>query len=291
MQTSAEVQEGLTLTVSLPISGLVEPVWSTSRPAVRTAVRVGGDVRVPIGPLNPGRGPTCSPQRARGSGWAWLRDGPASCPSSSTATYGSPRGSCAPTSPARYWGSTTAPGPTWLQAVRRQVADGRTAGRGGSDPPNYLRAEAEPVSFKVDLPDDVRRFDYALQPDGPRQSAMLMFRLTDKPAGREAPSSPRGSSPPEPTSRSRWGRPSARSAGEEALGPCATGVRRLGNRLQLQDPARLELHGFDLQPGRIVVTVSGSGSITYGFPPFAATDGWTFTVRQPVALLRSSAGH
>ena len=42
--------------------------------------------------------------------------------------------------------------------------------------------------------------------------------------------------------------------------------------------------GFDLQPGRIVVTVSGSGSITYGFPPFAATDGWTFTVRQPVAL-------
>ena len=58
------------------------------------------------------------------------------------------------------------------------------------DPRHYIRADSEQVSFKVDLPSEVKRFDYALQPTGPRQSAMLLFRLTDR-TGRGGPLGPR----------------------------------------------------------------------------------------------------
>lgn len=289
VQTRTEVQSS-TPTVSLPIPGLVEPIWSTSRPGVRTAVRIGGDVRVPIGPVNPGRGPTCWPQvsasvRLR----AWLRDRPSELPEFLDGYLVLNAGLMRTTLAGRTFlgfDYTSGPQVSFEPAAGTSITD---AQRGVADQilSNYIRADAEPVSFKVDLPPEVKRFDYALQPNGPRQSAMLMFCLTSRPAG------PLGTR----SVTTRFldaGSDVAVAVGRDYL------LDQLRTKLLADVLPEYTASGtgfsasirpdwssatFDLQPGRIVVSISGSGSITYGWGWASVTDGWSFDVTQAVALV------
>jgi peroxiredoxin len=162
---------------------------------------------------------------------------------------------------------------------------------------NYIRGDIEPVSFELDLPAEVRRFDYKLLPTSLRPSAMLMFKLPP-PGDGTGPAGP----PPDPGSVSArflpGGADFAVAIGRDylvdelraelladvqpAYGVSGT-VGVWPFEVSFSASAKPDWDGatFDLQPGRIVFSVSGSGTTTVGPLP---TDHWSFTIRQAITL-------
>jgi len=151
---------------------------------------------------------------------------------------------------------------------------------------NYIRSDAEPVTFKLDLPSEVRRFDYKLEPSGPLPAAMLMVRLSDRPAGPLGPRSVTARFLPS-------GADFAVAVGRDYL----LGLLRTEMLHDLPDEFSASGFGysarvipnwasatFDLQPGRIVFSMSGSGRTTYGGWILTTTDEWSFTIRQAFTL-------
>jgi peroxiredoxin len=288
VRTRAEVQAS-TPTVSLPAGGLVEPIWPESRAPVRTAVRVGRGPIGPIGPSDPGSRRSCWPKiSARVRLRAWLRDKPAELPEflhgDLHLTAGLVRTELAN---GTFLGFDYSSGPdvhfepaagTSLTDEQRAVADQILR--------SYIRGDAEPVTFKVDLPGDVHRFDYALRAGGPRPSAMLMFRLSDRPGGPLGPASVTARFlPGEADFAVAIGRDYLlKELRAKLLADVLPEYTGSGTGYSVRIRPDWTSAGFDLQPGKILVTVSGSGSITYGFRRFAATDDWSFTVRQAVML-------
>lgn len=292
VRTTAEVQVS-TPSVSLPVGGLADPIWSRSRSPVRTAVRASrapiGPIG-PIGPIDPGTRPTCWPRiTARVRLRAWLRDTPEELPEFLHGDLHLTAGLARTDLPGVgiFLGLDHSSGPE----VRFEPAAGTTL----ADEQralverilrNFIRSDSEPATFKLALPAEVRRFDYKLQPAAPRPSAMLMFTLSDRPAGPQGPSSVSASFLPS-------GADFAVAVGRDYL------LAPLRSELLSGIPPQYTASGtgysarirpdwagatFDLEPGRIAFTVSGSGSITYGVGWFSTTDEWSFTVRVAVTL-------
>ena len=151
---------------------------------------------------------------------------------------------------------------------------------------NFIRGDSEPVTFKADLPAEVRRFDYELRPQGQRPSAMLALNLTDRPPG------PRGAASVS-TSFLPGGADFAVAVGRDyllglfrsqLLQGLPPGYTASGTGYSAGIQPDWSAATFDLQPGRMLFSVSGSGSITYGAWPLTLTDHWTFTVRQALTL-------
>lgn len=291
VRTTAEVQLS-TPTVSFPVEGLAEPIWSPTRAPVSAAIaaRLGPAAEIgPIGPISPGGKPTCWPKvgvrlRVR----AWLRDTPEELPEflhgDLSLTTGLVRSEVGGRT---FLGLDHRSGPevrfepaagTALTGEQRSLVERIVR--------NFIRGESEPASFELDLPADVRRFDYKLQPAGPRQSAMLMLTLGDRPPGPKGPRSIGASFLPS-------GADFAAAVGRDFLVSLFRRVLLSGLPAEFTASGtgwstRVKPDwagaGFDLQPGRIVLSLSGSGSVTYGGWIFKTTDHWSFTVRQAFTL-------
>ena len=289
VRTRAEVQVS-TPTVSLPVGGLADTVLSRGRSQVSTVVRAGRRPVGPIGAFDSGLRPTCWPRiSARLRLRVWLRDAPEGLPEFLDGdlhlTAGLARTDLA--GGGTFLGLDHSSGPD----VRFQPAAGTTLAHDQRALVerllrNFIRSDAEPVSFKLDLPAEVFRFDYKLQPGGPRPSAMLMFTLSDRPRGPQGPGSVTARFLPS-------GADFAVGVGRDHL------LGELRKALLRGLPDVFPTSGFgysarvrpdwagatlDLQPGRIVFSVSGSGSITYGGWGFETTDEWSFTLRQAFTL-------
>jgi peroxiredoxin len=305
IRTSAEVQVS-TPTLSLPVEGLPDKILARARTPVTTAVQPGrGPVGPtgPIGPIGPGTQPTCWPRiTARVGLRAWLRDTPEELPEflhgNLHLTAGLARTDLIFPIPEHVPGIKTflgldhSAGPE----VRFEAAAGTTVTQEQRVLVerilrNYMRSDIEPVSFKLELPTEVRRFDYKLQPTGPRPSAMLMFTLKDRPSGPQGPASVSARFLPS-------GADFAVAIGRDYL------VGELRTQLLADVQPQYGVSGtvgfwpfetsfsasvqpdwdgatFDLQAGRIVFSVSGSGVTTVGPLP---SDHWSFTIRQAITL-------
>jgi peroxiredoxin len=303
VRTRAEVQVS-TPTVSLPLEGLADPIWSRTRAAVTTALRpgVGPTGSGSIGPVQPGGRRTCWPRitvsvRVR----AWLRDRPEVLPEflhgDLHLTAGVVRNDLLrgprPLRRATFLGLDLgsglevrfepAPGTT-LTEEQRVLAERLLR--------NFLRSDAEAPTFKLDLPQEVHRFDYKLEPTGPLPSAMLIFTLEERPPGPHGPGSV--------TARFlssgadfavAVGRDYLLETLREELDTYLTGeYTGSGTGYSYRVIPDWDSASLDLQPGRIAFSVSGSGSITYGFPPFAATDDFSFTIGVGITLQVGAAG-
>ncbi|MET9022724.1 TlpA disulfide reductase family protein [Actinopolymorpha sp. NPDC004070] len=288
IRTTVEVQLS-TPTVSLPVDALADTLWSRSRQPVRTAARGG--------PLGPWGRPTCWPSiSARLRLRAWLRDTPAELPEfvhgDLYLTAGLVRTvlwQWHPLPPRRrtFLGLDHSAGPE----VRFEPAAGATL----TDQQrvlverivrNAFRGDSEPVSVELQLPPEVHRFDYKLQPTGARPSAMLLFTLSDSPPGPQGPGSVGARFLP-------GGADFAVAVGRdyllgllrrELLGGLPPEYERSGTFWRVS--LRPDWNGatFDLQPGRILFSISGDGRITYGVAPLSTTDDFSFTVRLAVTL-------
>jgi peroxiredoxin len=288
VRTRTEVQAS-TPTISLPADGLADPIWSRSRPPVRTAVRIGPEVIGPIRPFPPGPRPTCWPKvTVQVDLRAWLRDRPEALPEFLHGNLYLTAGlSRTDLGSGTFLGLDQSAGPE----VRFESAGGTTLTneqRGLVERilRNYIRGDAEPATFRVDLPSEVKHFEYKLQPTAPRPSAMLMFKLTDPAPGPQAAGSVSAGFLPA-------GADFAVAIGRDYL----LGVIRPAllegqpDQFTASDTgysARVhpDWNGatFDLQPGQIIFSVSGTGSVTYGFGWFSTTDDFSFTIRVPVTL-------
>jgi peroxiredoxin len=295
VRTTAEVQLS-TPTVSLPVEGLADPLWSRSRAPVRTAIGSGpGPVGAigPIGPIGPGRVPTCWPRiSARLRLRAWLRDTPKALPEflhgDLHLTAGLVRTDLLQPLDVYQAGLETflgldhSSGPevrfepaagTTLTGEQRAVVERILR--------NFIRADTEPVSFKLELPTEVRRFGYKLQQTGPHPSAVLMFTLSDRPPGPQGPGSVSARFLPSGADFAvAIGRDYLLSAFRNFVSglPGEFGASGFG----LSARIRPDWDGatIDLQPGRILFSVSGSGSTSLAF----LTDEWSLTIRVAVTL-------
>jgi peroxiredoxin len=276
---NAEIQLS-TPTLSLPLDGRPGLILARSR----------GPLGASAGAVRPGAHPSCWPQISVRLGLrAWLRDVSGDLPpflhGDLHLTTGIVRTDVSGLG--TFLGLDHASGPavafepaagTTLSGEQRALVE-RVVG-------NFIRADSEPVTFKVDLPPEVRRFDYELRPQSQRPSAMLAFDLTDRPPG------PRGP-PSVSTSLLPGGADFAVAVGRDyLLGlfrsqllqglPSAYTASGTGFSANIQPDWSAAT--FDLQTGRMVFSVSGSGSVTYGFWPVTFTHQWSFFVRQAVTL-------
>jgi hypothetical protein len=281
---TAEIQVS-TPTVSIPAGGLEGQVLSQGRAAPRTAVE---SARAPVGPIGPGGRVSCWPQiSARLNVRAWLR-GTEALPEFVHGDLHLTTGVVRTDLPGAgtFLGLDHSAGPY----VQFEAAPGTTVtdeqrGVITRIVRNFIRADSEAITFKLDLPTEVRRFDFKLHPEGPRQSAMLMFRLSQQ------------ASTPNPGSiTTRFlpgGADFAVGIGRDFL--LATLRRELLQGLPSEFNAsgtgyRVHIEPdwagatFDLQPGRIVFSLHGSGSIRYGFGFASTTDHFSFDIRQAFTL-------
>lgn len=288
VRSAAEVQAS-TPTISLPAQGLAEPLWSRARAAVRTVAEAPpvADEMAVVRP--PGPRPSCWPQiTAQVNLRAWLRDTPNELPEfvhgDLYLTTGLVRTDLGTTT---ILGLDHNTGPT----IRFEPAAGTTVTdeqRGVIEQVlrNYIRGDAEPATFTLDLPDDVQRFDYKLEPTGARPSAMLMLKLDPPAPGAQAPGSVTARFLP-------GGADFGVAIGRDYLlgkirAQLLSGLPGVFTASGTGYSARVQPDWagstFDLQPGQIVFSVSGTGGVTYGFGWASTTDDFTFDIRVRVAL-------
>jgi peroxiredoxin len=259
---------------------------------------VGPKMRRHIGPFHPGSRPTCWPRiTVRVDLRAWLRDRPETLPEfvhgNLYLTAGFARTDLLQplhgpqVEAGTFLGLDFSTGPevrfepaagTTLTAEQRSLIERILR--------NYMRGDAEPATFKVDLPSEIHRFDYRLQPTGPYPSAMLVFTLADRAPGPLGPRSVTARFLPS-------GADFAVAIGRDyLLGVIRTELLRglpplftaSGTGYSARVRPNWDGATFDLQPGRIVFSVSGTGSVTYGAWPLTATDDFSFTIRVAVTL-------
>jgi peroxiredoxin len=147
---------------------------------------------------------------------------------------------------------------------------------------NFIRSEMDPATFRVSLPDEVRRFDFLLQPEASRPSILLMLTLSDRVLGPGARRSVAGGWLPA-------GADFAIAVGRDYVADTmrANLFQGLpssysGSSWGVSATLRPDWAGatFDLQPGRIVFTVNGDGHISW----WGVGDDFTFTVQQAFVL-------
>jgi hypothetical protein len=148
---------------------------------------------------------------------------------------------------------------------------------------NLLRSDLQPVTFQISVPEDVRHWDYKLMPD--HASALATFMLTDRtpPAGAIEDLSGGWITP---------GADFAIAVGRDYLLHILSVLR---SQILSDVPSRYTFSwgwwfaevsaevrpnwgaaGLDLEPGRIVFSVTGDGDISY---PGGIDDSFSFTIR------------
>lgn len=153
---------------------------------------------------------------------------------------------------------------------------------------NVVRAEFEPLTFEVPLPAGVRHFNVRLQPTAPSPSVAAMFVLQDRPP----PSSPAGVAQGFLPAGADFGV----AIGRDYLGGLLRAQLLSGLQEQFSfSGAWGAVHGwvrpqwanvtFDLEWGRAVLAVPGTGQVTYG-PSIggATTDNFSFVARLGIGL-------
>ncbi len=149
---------------------------------------------------------------------------------------------------------------------------------------NVLRSDFRPITFQVNMPEGVHQLDFRLNPDRP--SVTLMLLLTPRALG--------------PGAVASFSSGLAPAGSDFAIGVGRDYLLPLLKSLVLQGlPGESSFSGFaysgkvrpnwaaagfDLEPGRLVLTVAGSGAITYDLGIGSTTDEFTFTIRQAFAL-------
>ena len=155
---------------------------------------------------------------------------------------------------------------------------------------NALRSDFRPITFQVTMPEGVRHWDFRLDAD--HASVMLMLLLTPRSIGpAPAASVSAGLIPPGADFALAVGRDYILDTLNSLLLkdlPAEFGFSGTGVSGKIR-PDR-NASGFDLQPGRIVLTITGSGGIKYGAFGVSTTDEFTFTIRQAFALAVVDAG-
>ena len=145
---------------------------------------------------------------------------------------------------------------------------------------NSLRGDFDPITFKVSLPDDVRRWDYKLDPG--RASVMVMVVVSD-----------RGTSPNAPNSVAAGFKPAGAdfgiAVGRDFLLPLMKSqlIRDFPpsysfSQYRVNGTVRPDWPGtvFELQPGRIVARIHGSGEISW----WGADDSFMFDIELAFGL-------
>lgn len=146
---------------------------------------------------------------------------------------------------------------------------------------NVIRADFAPLTFEVALPPEVRHFNYRLQPGAPTPSVAAMFVLQDRPP----PSTPAGVAQGFVPGGAEFGV----AVGRDYLAALLRGQLLSGlpssysfSKWGVSGKANPQWANatFDLEWGRAVLTVPGTGSITYG-PDIggATTDNFSFVAR------------
>ena len=145
---------------------------------------------------------------------------------------------------------------------------------------NVLRADFKPVTFQVSMPDSVRRWDYRLDPS--HGSVRLMMVLTDRTLGPGAIDSMSGGLvAPGADFAIAIGRDLHPAAAEVAgAAGHARGVLVLEYWVRAKVRPNWAAATFDLEPGRIVLTITGNGTISW----WGVDDSFTFTIRLRFAL-------
>ncbi len=147
---------------------------------------------------------------------------------------------------------------------------------------NVIRGDTDPATFKVSLPSEIKHFDFELEPEARRPSIMLLFTLTDRTPG--------------PGARDSVGPGLLPDGADFAVGVGRDFVLDTVRSLLFQDlPSELRFSKagisatvrpdlnsvtFDLEPGRILFSVSGDGEISAA----DITDHFTFTIQQAFTL-------
>jgi peroxiredoxin len=152
---------------------------------------------------------------------------------------------------------------------------------------NVIRSDTDPATFRVSLPPEIRHFDFKLQPEARRPSVQLLFTLTDQ--------------VPSPGAADSVGAGLLPDGADFAVGVGRDFVlERIGSKLvgALQESYSFSETGlsvtvepdpptFDLEPGRIVFSVTGVGVIALSGGP---EDHFTFSVRQGFTLVLAGGG-
>jgi peroxiredoxin len=153
---------------------------------------------------------------------------------------------------------------------------------------NLLRSDAGPVTFRVSVPEDVTHWDYKLEPG--HASAIATFMLTDRTPAAGAI---------EPISGG-WipaGAAFAIAVGRDYILPMLKSrvLRDLPDKYTFSAAwgavsgevrPDWEAAGFGLEPGRIVLSISGDGDISW----FGADDSFSFRIRVGFTLAAVGGG-
>lgn len=140
---------------------------------------------------------------------------------------------------------------------------------------NVLVGDFKPVTFEVSMPDVVHKWDYRLDPA--HASAALMMVLTEKNLGSGAPGSMPGGLVPA-------GSDFAIAVGRDYILPLLKSqvLQNMPSefsfskyRVRAKVRPNWQAAGFDLEPGRIVLTVTGNGTISW----WGIDDSFSFTIR------------
>lgn len=144
---------------------------------------------------------------------------------------------------------------------------------------NVIRSDLDPSTFKVALPEGVFHFDFELEPEARRPSVMVMLTLTDRTPGPNARASVGAGLLPD-------GSDFAVAVGSDfVLGVVASLFSGLQSsysysKLGVSATVRPGPPTVDLQPGRIVFSIAGDGTISW----FGVDDHFTFSIRQAFTL-------
>ena len=151
---------------------------------------------------------------------------------------------------------------------------------------NVIRGDTEPSTFRVSLPAEVRRFDFKLQPEARRPCIQLLFVLSSRvPRPGAVDAVPPGLLSPGADFAIGVGREFVLGiVSENVLGTLQESYSFSGGGFSAT--VRPNPPTFDLEPGRIVFSLTGSGSIGISGGP---RDSFTFSVRQAFTL-RAVAG-
>jgi peroxiredoxin len=153
---------------------------------------------------------------------------------------------------------------------------------------NVIRSDTDPQTFRVALPSEVHRFDFKLQPEARRPCVLLMLTLTDRTLGPGAVGSVSAGLLPD-------GADFAVGVGRDFLvnklkSELCTGLPTSYHFSKLGVSATIRPdwnHAtFDLEPGRIVFSLTGDGDISW----WGLDDHFTFTVRQAFSLQVAGGG-
>lgn len=147
---------------------------------------------------------------------------------------------------------------------------------------NVIQGDMEPPTFRVSLPPEVKHFDFKLEPEARRPAVLLLLTLTDRTPGPGAQATVRAGLLPD-------GADFAIGVGRDFIVNLLRTNLFQGvassfsfSKLGVSGTVRPDFAGasFNLEPGRIVFSLTGDGDISW----FGIDDHFTFSMRLAFGL-------